>query len=130
MISVEELKILCTDRLEDAKTLFKASRYEGAYYICGYAVEIKLKKRICIHLGWSGYPNTKKEFENLASFKTHNLEVLLHLSGVKAKIKGEFLSEWSAVTSWDPEIRYSTQKKSFETVELMLNATEILLKNL
>ena len=79
MISVQELQNLCNDRLDDAKILFDANRYDCAVYICGYAVEIGLKKRICITLGWPGYPSTKKEFEGLSSFKTHDLEILLHL---------------------------------------------------
>src|ERR1700722_1063936 len=130
MITIEELKNLCTDRLEDAKTLFKACRYEGGFYICGYVVEVGLKMRICRALGWQGYPNTKKEFENFSSFKTHNLEVLLHLSGIETEIKEKFFSEWSVVTSWEPEIRYSSQKKTAQVVELMLTSSETLLKNL
>ena len=130
MISVKELKDLCTDRLEDAKTLYRAARYEGAFYICGYVVEMGLKMRICHTLGWQGYPNTKKEFENFSSFRTHNLEILLHLSGVETKIKEMFFSEWSVVISWDPEIRYSPQKRIAESVQLMLTSSETLLKNL
>lgn len=64
MISIVELKNLCTDRLEDATTLFKAGRYDGAFYICGYVVEMGLKMRICRTLGWEGYPNTTNEFRN------------------------------------------------------------------
>lgn len=130
MITLVELKILCTDRLEDAKTLFKAGRYDGAFYICGYVVEMGLKMKICQTLNWLGYPNTKKEFDNFTSFKTHNLEVLLHLSGIETKIKAQFLSEWSVVTSWEPEIRYLPQKQSSQNVELMLISSETLLKNL
>ncbi len=130
MILVEELKNLCTDRLEDAKTLFNAGRYDGAFYICGYAVEIGLKMRICRTLGWEGYPKTKKEFESFSSFKIHNLEILLHLSGVEAQIKEKFFTQWSVVTSWDPEIRYSSEKQSAEAVKLMLTSSETLLNNL
>lgn len=130
MISLDELQKLCTDRLEDAKTLFKAERYDGAFYICGYVVEMGLKKKICHTLGWMGYPKTSNEFKNFSSFKTHNLEVLLHLSGIEKKIKEKFLSEWSFVISWDPEIRYTSQKQTSESAELMLTSAETLLKNL
>jgi hypothetical protein len=130
MITVEELKILCTDRLEDAKCLFKEGRLDGAFYLVGYAIELGLKRKICLQLKWSGYPNTRKEFENLTSFKTHNLDVLLHLSGVETEIKTNFFSEWSVVTSWNTEARYSSEKKSVELVEGMLAALEIILENL
>lgn len=80
MISLADLKALSIDRMEDAKALHDACRYDGAFYICGYALEMGLKKRICETLGWPGYPNTSKEFEDLKSFRIHNLEMLLRLS--------------------------------------------------
>ena len=43
MISVQELESLCNDRLEDAKSLYHANRYDGAVYLCGYVVEMGLK---------------------------------------------------------------------------------------
>lgn len=130
MISVVELKNLCTDRLEDAKTLFKAGRYEGAFYLCGYVVEMGLKMRICQTLEWVGYPNTANEFKNFLSFKTHDLEVLLHLSGIETKVKAKFWSEWSSVISWNPEKRYSSEKQTAQNVELMLTSSQTLLKNI
>lgn len=86
--------------------LFEAHRYEGAVYLCGYVVELGLKYRICNTLGWDGYPSTRKEFGNYSSFKTHKLDVLLHLSGTEEHIKSDFLAEWSVVSEWDPEDRY------------------------
>lgn len=130
MISVEELKILCTEHLEDARTLLEAKRLKGAFYICGYVVELGLKMRICRTLGWPGYPDTTAEFKGLSSFKTHDLEILLHLSGVEAKVKAEFFPEWSVALSWSPEIRYSSAKQTEERVKLMLSSSETLLKNL
>ncbi len=127
MISLLELQNLCTDCLKDAKTLFNAGRFDGAFYICGYVVEMGLKKKICSTLGWQGYPKTKKEFENFSSFKTHNLEVLLHLSGIEQEVKEKFMLEWSYVISWDPEIRYLSQKQSKQSAELMLTSSEKLL---
>lgn len=130
MISLKELEDLCTDRLKDANILYNAGQYDGAFYICGYAVEIGLKRKICMTLGWLGYPNSKKEFENLNSFKTHDLEVLLHLSGVENLMKSKFFSVWSIVISWDPEVRYSSRKQTAQNANAMLIASETLLKNL
>ena len=81
---------------------------DAAAYLCGYAVEIALKVRICLTLGWSGYPETGGEFRDFASFKTHNLGVLLRLSGREKQIKGKatLLTAWSVVRSWNPEQRY------------------------
>jgi len=130
MISVQELENLCNDRLEDAKSLFYANRYDGAVYLCGYVIEMGLKKRICITLGWPGYPAKGKEFEGLASFKTHDLDILLHLSGLEEKVKKNFLLEWSVVAIWDPEIRYSSRTQTEQTADNMINSAERLLKQL
>ncbi len=56
-------------------------RYDGAVYLAGYTVELALKARICEVLNWSGYPATSKEFDGYRSFRTHDLRVLLSLSG-------------------------------------------------
>lgn len=86
--------------------LLGANRADGAGYVCGYAVELALKARICETLNWPGFPENRREFENFASFRTHKLDVLLTLSGQERRIKSDYFSEWSAVVSWDPETRY------------------------
>jgi len=106
MLDITDLEKIATARIKDAEVLLNARRYDGAIYLCGYAVEIALKARICKTLGWSGYPSTTREFANYQSFKTHSLDVLLSLSGIEQKIKVELFAEWSAVAEWDPEIRY------------------------
>lgn len=130
MITIAELQKLSLDRLKDAKALYQAERYDGAFYICGYAVEIALKRKICMTLGWPGYPDGKKEFEKLQSFKTHDLDMLLHCSGIENFIKTEFFSEWSIINSWTSEIRYSTKTKPMQTVKLLLESAETLLNQL
>lgn len=125
----EKLGELAEERLADAKALYEAKRYEGAFYICGYAVEIGLKKKICTTLEWDEYPGVGKDSTKYASFKTHDLEVLLHLSGAE-KRKISFMAEWSVVMKWNPEIRYSSEKQTSEDVKLMIEATETLLKKL
>ncbi len=109
----------------------KAKRYDGAVYLCGYAVEIALKARICGTLKWNAYPFTASEFQKYQSFRTHDLDVLLHLSGRGAKIKSNYLLQWSAVMSWDPSSRYGAiGSKSAADAEEMLNSTRALLRAL
>ena len=129
MISLQELENLCTDRLEDAKTLFRAGRYDGAFYLAGYVIELGLKNKICRTLDWPGYPSLD-EFRGLASFRTHDLEVLLHLSGVETKIKEHFFAEWSIAIAWRPEIRYFSRVQTAESSNNMLTAAEKLLEQL
>ena len=107
MIPINELRKMAAARIQDAVILQKGKRYDGAVYLCGYSAELILKARICKTLKWKEFPSTNKEFEGLQTFKTHKLDLLLHLSGFEAKIKTSFLADWSIVAAWDPETRYS-----------------------
>ena len=55
MILTQDLKKSAKARVEDADALFNALRYDGAVYICGYAIEMGLKARICRTLKWPGF---------------------------------------------------------------------------
>lgn len=87
MISTKELKKIALARLKDAEILYKGRRYDGAVYLCGYAIELTLKAKVCKTLKWSGFPSTSSEFQGLQSFKTHRLDLLLSLSAQESKIK-------------------------------------------
>jgi HEPN domain-containing protein len=129
VISVPDLIELAQARVEDARVLFAAGRLEGAAYLCGYGVELALKARICKTLNWNDFPETRKEFEGYLSFKTHKLEVLLHLSGAEQEVKTRYLAEWSEVTKWEPESRYSPIGSARrEEIKLMIESAESLLK--
>jgi hypothetical protein len=93
MLTPVELRTIARERLQDAHILCSNGRYDGAGYICGYAVELALKARICETLNWLGFPQTAKEFTNYTSFKTHSFVVLLSLSGREQIIV--IASEWS-----------------------------------
>ena len=107
MILPAELRTIARARLKDAEALLTAGRFDGSMYLCGYSVEIALKARVCRTLKWPGFPSTNKEFERYHSFRTHDLDVLLHLSGAEAKIKEpRYISAWSVVAMWEPGTRY------------------------
>lgn len=129
MIPRAELRKIARARLKDADILFSSKRYDGAVYVCGYAVELALKARICRTLHWVGFPSTGREFQHFQSFRTHSLEVLLSLSGVERNIKTNFLAQWSAVAVWDPEARYKPiGSATSQDAKLMIEATKILLR--
>lgn len=128
MIATADLLGIAQARLDDADTLFQASRFDGSVYLCGYAVEIALKAKICDCLKWSGYPATSAEFKGYISFRTHNLDVLLHLSGAEAAVKTNFFPEWSIVVQWDPDARYKTiGSASSQDASTMLTASRTLI---
>src|SRR6059036_2299210 len=107
MIKVEELDNIANARIEDARTLLTAGRFDAAHYLCGYAVEIALKARICRTLNWAEFPSTSGEFQAYRSFQTHELDVLLRLSGQEGQIKQNQFALWNAVAIWKVESRYN-----------------------
>lgn len=131
MLDRQEMRKIARARLKDAEVLVSSRRYEGAVYLCGYAVELGLKARICRTLKWQGYPSTNSEFNDYRSFKTHNLDILLHLTGIEEKIKNEMLAEWSAVAGWDSQSRYNPiGTASVADARLMIESASALLKKL
>lgn len=129
MISVSDLRRIARARLFDAQALLRAGRYDGGVYLCGYAIEIALKARICKTLEWPGFPSTSSEFQNYATFKTHNLDVLLHLSGCEVPVKTKHFADWSAVAKWDPEARYKlTGSATKRDLSLMIASTRRLMR--
>jgi hypothetical protein len=81
-----ELRTLARARLKDAQTLLTTKRYDAATYVCGYAVEMALKARICQTLGWTDFPQTNKEFIHLTceiiekSLKSKRFQKLYNIS--------------------------------------------------
>lgn len=145
MLTVNQLRELSRERIKDVEALFTLKRYEGAMYICGYAVEIALKARICKTLGWAEFPSETKEFNQNQKYqflKVHFLGLLLSYSGQEERVKTKFSAEWSAVAAWSPESRYTpatkitraTPKRVVDRLEmkarLMIDSAKILLKTL
>jgi HEPN domain-containing protein len=131
MIAINELRKIAQARFKDADVLLKARRYDGAIYLCGYAIELALKARVCKTLKWPGYPSTSGEFKDYHSFRTHDLDVLLHLTGREQAIKVSYFAEWSAVAQWNPSARYQAIGTGTETdAKLMISATKILLEKI
>ncbi len=122
-----EIEKIVQARLEDAEVLLKASRYDGSVYLCGYAIELGLKARICRTLQWEEYPTSG----NYGTFKTHDLDVLLHLTGLEDKLKLKHMTAWSIVAQWNPEARYNPigNVKEADAIE-MLDASKELLEQL
>lgn len=128
MISVAELDNIAAARLGDAKALLAAGRFDGATYLCGYAVEVSLKAHICRVLNWPDFPSTSGEFQAYRSFQTHELDVLLRLSGQEARIKQNYFALWNAVAVWKAESRYNVVGTAQQAdAAAMIEAAELLL---
>ncbi|MCE7065519.1 hypothetical protein [Dyadobacter sp. CY326] len=131
MISADDLRNIAFERLADAETLLLARRFDSSFYLCGYSIEIALKHKICKTLNWAGFPSSSKEFEKLRSLRTHDLELLLSLTGFESELKIRYFDEWSLVSNWTPESRYNvTGLVSEAKANEMFTCTSIILLNL
>lgn len=106
MLNIKELKKLSKVRIKESELLFSHRGYDTSAYLCGYAVELALKYRICRCLRWETFPVTNPEFGELKFLKTHDYETLLRLTGKADLMKTSLMAEWSVVVKWNPENRY------------------------
>jgi hypothetical protein len=122
------MRAIARARVRDAQALLSARRFDGAYYLAGYAIELALKARICRTLRWAGFPETSKEFTGLQSLRTHDLEILLRFSGVEAPIQATRKKEWSVVVKWNPEKRYQPmgQSAAQEATDMVTSVIKVL----
>jgi HEPN domain-containing protein len=111
-LTADDLREMARVRLGDAEVLLAAGRYDGAAYLCGYAVELALKGRICRCLHW---PHYRVEGVYASFFKTHELERLLEVSGFNLEMKATYIAEWSVVNFWKPDsMRYQPIKNQVQ----------------
>lgn len=122
MQTQSDIEALAYAKLEDAECLLENNRFDSAYYLAGYAIELLLKARICKTLGIPDF----FDFDNIArkrlknesvitkSYKVHDYEQLLILSGIYAEYKNEIVNNetfrlnWSIVSEWTENSRYLT----------------------
>ena len=134
MIAISDLDSTAREYLRAAKLLRTRRSYDASVYLCGYAVEIALKARICRYLKWTtGFPETGKEFGLKANLKTHDLEALLEYTGLQHRVlspsSNGVLGDWSVVIKWSPEQRYNPKgTKTFADANNMITSTQILLR--
>lgn len=133
MIATVDLHRTAREYLRAAKLLRTRKSYDAAVYLCGYAVEIALKARICKTLKWTdGFPEKGPEFQRKANLKTHDLEALLQYTGIQARILSAdatgHVADWSIVTKWNPEQRYNPRgTKTQSDADDMIASTQVLL---
>ena len=114
---VSELAVASRQRLEDARALLNASRWRGAMYMAGYAVECLLKTKL-MHI----YDcKNLRELEDLLLQRsilpvhrtvfTHQLEDLLRLTpGYNRLMQNrDTLALFNKVNRWIPNWRYTSK---------------------
>jgi hypothetical protein len=110
-------------RIEEAAVLLTQQKWDGAYYLAGYAVECALKACIAKQTNQYDFPPPRKEWEDCY---THDLERLLRgadlesLYQAQAVATNNFQKNWFTVKRWSEASRY--ERKSKDEAELLYNA--------
>ena len=117
-----QLQKLARARLRDAKALFDAGQWSGAYYLSGYAVECGLKAAIAKQFSASTIPDPT----HVRSIYTHKLPALVNVAGLQTRLDADSQSDpdlelnWGVVKDWDEGSRYEIWSRS--DAEGMLSA--------
>lgn len=131
MKSQTEIIAIADSKLSDAEFLFDNKRFESAYYIGGYAVELLLKARVCKTLGIDDFFLFKlKSSDSLYKpYKVHDLFQLLILSGLYRDFEHElknpnFKQSWSLISQWNEGTRYLTTKNEIDVKDFLISILE------
>lgn len=104
-----DFQALADVRLEEAKHLLDAGKWDGAYYLAGYALELALK--VCIIkrlMETDAFPERK--FTDRCY--THSVVELLALAGLRAKwdaaasANAKLKDYWDECKEWNEGARY------------------------
>jgi HEPN domain-containing protein len=108
-----DLQKLSNARLREARVLFTAHEYSGAYYLSGYAVECGLKACFAKLTDRHDFPDLK----DVRRAFTHNLAELEKLADSDNQMSAarqanpELIARWEIVCQWSEESRYYTWSK-------------------
>lgn len=103
-----DLRRLARIRIKEARVLLREGCYDGAYYLCGYAVECGLKACIAKATRRSEFP----DLEKVKASYTHDLTVLVKQAGLKSILETEAASDadfnryWAVAKDWSEKARY------------------------
>jgi HEPN domain-containing protein len=125
----DDFQILADLRVADAQILLDSGRFDGAYYLLGYAVECALKSCIAKQIRQFEFPDKKLANDSFV----HDLSKLLKLSGVKQQHAEEqrtnkvFDRNWAVVKQWSEERRYQhsiSEKAARDFFEAVTDSTD------
>ncbi len=112
-----DLQRLSNIRLSEAKALLDSRYYSGAYYLLGYAVECALKACIARQVQRHDFP----DLQTVRDSHTHNLRLLLKVSGLDTELGRKRISNpaldtnWTTVEDWTVDSRYDYAKEEVTT---------------
>lgn len=121
----QNFKSLAAIRLQEAKLLFRNAKYDGAYYLAGYAVECALKACISRLTRQHDFP----DLETVKKSYSHDLAQLAKIAGLEIAMNrafdldSRFNVNWGVVKDWTESSRYD-RHTSTEARDLLRAITD------
>jgi hypothetical protein len=125
-----ELQQLSDERVEDANALLAASRWSGAYYLTGYALECALKSCVLAYVERTGIIFEDKKFAERCW--THDLGTLVKQAdlitepGLAIAANVQLGTNWLIAKDWSEATRYrlSTQQQAEELFDAITDSSD------
>jgi hypothetical protein len=105
----KDLQKLARIRLKEARVLLQNKCFDGAYYLCGYALECAIKACIAKKTKRGEFPNKQLANESFS----HDLWKLLGVAGLRPLFEQDLSTtpdlklNWAVAKDWSEEARYS-----------------------
>ena len=105
-----DLETLSAVRLQEARCLLNNGLYQGAYYLCGYAIECALKACIAKTVLQYDFPNKKLAQDS----HIHDLHKLMQVANLQIALKSAMAADralevsWSVIKDWSEQSRYDS----------------------
>ena len=114
-------------RIDEALMLLAQGKYDGAYYLAGYAVECGLKACIARLTNQNDYPPKPKYIHD---YYSHEIEKLVKTAGLTSERNADVAADldleanWGVVKDWSEESRYErkTQAQAQQLIAAITDA--------
>jgi len=110
-VNKSDFEQLTDVRIAEAKALLDADKFDGAYYLAGYAVECALKA--CIAKLTNQYDFPPKE-----NYYSHDIEKLVKFASLEDERKNdsngdsELEASWQLAVGWSEQSRYERKTQA------------------
>jgi HEPN domain-containing protein len=114
-------------RITEAEVLLAEGKYDGAYYLAGYAVECGLKACIAKLTSQHDFPPKPKFIHD---YYSHEIERLLKTAGLVAERDADMardptlMANWTVVNDWTEDSRYE-RKTQAQAQQLIAAITDV-----
>ena len=127
MMNRSDFQQIADVRIEEAAVLLAQGKFDGAYYLAGYAVECGLKACIARLTSQDDYPPKPKFIHD---YYSHEIDKLVKTAGLMARRDADAAADpaleknWDIVKDWTEESRYErkTQAQAQQLIAAITDA--------